>query len=555
MKRRLLIIVFTLCMILSTFGCADQAPSDGLQTGDTSEQEAPTLSLIENGTSQYVVVRSVDAKESEANAAILLRDAIHQATGVRLRIVNDEEAETDYEIVVGTTNRSASVTLSEELRSEDFAIISFENKLCIAGGSPEKTAEAVEAFITAFLSEAVDALQFTPEMVCVEKAAYIADNVKVGSQNLSEYVIVRSMNCPIGEEEAASYLQSLIRLRFGIVLPILSSNQTDDQPKIIIGTANNKLEQYQAEKASNPEGSALILFGEDNISLGGTDIGETCAAVRYFCNVYLSEALVQNKALAVTQENRVIPTRGTAYSVMSFNLEYGVAKGDERATAALNVILSAMPDTIGVQECDETWYAILTEQLAPWYDVVGELNHESQNWRNAIFYRRDVFKLVETKTQWLSATPDLKSKLQEAGQYRVLTSAVLEDRVTGQRIAHYNTHMDFLEEARPAQWKVLKTLLDRCKYPTIVTGDFNTYSTTPYYTSLTNGGYDDAFEMTRNHDTAPTSEGSVIDFVFVSDEKFNVLKHEVFEGTYPNVAPSNHNAVMVWYTLYPEAAQ
>lgn len=556
MGKRLLVIMLALCMTLSIWGCTEQKPTEETNTTETvTDEPVSPLQLVENGESKYVVVRAENANKEVVNAAIALRDAIREATGVSLRIINDEEPETDYEIVVGDTKRSASITLSEELKSEDYAIINVGNTLCVCGGSTAKTVEAVDAFVSAYLNESAEALQFTSEMVRVEKAEYIADAVKIGTHNLSDYVIICSTPCPAGESDAAFYLQSMIRLRFGTVIPVISTITPHENPEIIVGTANRNFEFYKTEEAKTSERSSLILFDGDRISLGGTDIGETSAAVRYFCNVYLNESMVRNKTLEVVCENRIIPTRGVTYSTMSFNLKYGVERRDARATAALNVILSAMPDTIGVQECDETWYSVLTEKLAPWYDVVGELNHESQNWRNAIFYRRDVFKLVETKTQWLSTTPDVESKLKESGQYRILTSVVLEDRVTGQRLAHYNTHMDFVEKARPAQWRVLKALLDRCQYPMVVTGDFNTYSDTTYYASLTNGGYDNAFEMTYNHDSAPTSEGSVIDFVFVTDGKFNVLRHEVFDGTYPDVAPSDHNAVMVWYTLYPEAVQ
>jgi endonuclease/exonuclease/phosphatase family metal-dependent hydrolase len=183
--------------------------------------------------------------------------------------------------------------------------------------------------------------------------------------------------------------------------------------------------------------------------------------------------------------------------------------------------------------------------------VVGELNHTStQMWRNAIFYKKDKFELIETKTQWLSATPSVSSRLSNENQYRILTYAVLKDVKTGATFAHCNTHMTIIEEVRESQFKVLVKLLGKLDYPIVMTGDFNTRENSQYYQKITNFGLYSAHVMTSANDPAHTVSSSTIDFCFVDPAHMGVVSHEVIEETVNGVEPSDHNAVVVKFRFY-----
>ena len=53
------------------------------------DMTVPRLFLIENGESEYVIVKGSDAIESEAYAAEVLQDYLKRISGVQIPIVND----------------------------------------------------------------------------------------------------------------------------------------------------------------------------------------------------------------------------------------------------------------------------------------------------------------------------------------------------------------------------------------------------------------------------------------------------------------------------------
>lgn len=187
-----------------------------------------------------------------------------------------------------------------------------------------------------------------------------------------------------------------------------------------------------------------------------------------------------------------IPT--AAYTAMSFNLLAFSGENDptaQRIANVKNVILTKMPDTFGVQECQSHtsanhgtgWYEILTQdpQITQYYGFVGEVNDDGfQNMYNLVFYRKDKFTLVETWTKWLTETPTVHgSMLTDLGQNaendmpRTVTYALLRDQTTGKTFAHFNTHLSNWSNALLRELEILKSFTDVCTVPYIITGDFN----------------------------------------------------------------------------------
>ena len=302
------------------------------------------------------------------------------------------------------------------------------------------------------------------------------------------------------------------------------------------------------------ENKGLIYFEKDTIWLTGNSTAAIREAVYTFKSEYLNRSLSSGDTLSLSTENKNMELVGDEYTVMSFNIlceafaEFGTP--EERTDEVIAQIRKADPDMLGVQECTEYWYDTLCEALGDEYGVVGEINDTSwQRWRNAIFYRKDKFELIETKTQWLSNTPSTESKLSVSGQKRILTYATLKDKTTGKTFIHANTHMGFGESERPLQYNVLIKLLSKLKYPTVLTGDFNMTQGLRYFGQLNSAGYMGAHQMTANNDNIPTCENGMIDFCFVTPEGINVLSHEVLEEKVNGVAPSDHNAVVVKFLV------
>ena len=205
-----------------------------------------------------------------------------------------------------------------------------------------------------------------------------------------------------------------------------------------------------------------------------------------------------------------------------------------------------------MQECSTDWYDILCDALGEEYAVVGELtNREKLIWRNAVFYRRDRFDLVETGTRWLSETPDIPSRTPFYYQYRVMTHAILSDKVTGQIFVHCNTHLGFLPEERPIHWGALIKLLQGFSCPLLCTGDFNAKADTQYYAQMKANGYIGAHELAPIHDDeASYWDGSGhIDFCFVTPETVEAISHDLLGETVNGIRPSDHKALVVKFSL------
>jgi len=108
-----------------------------------------TLSLIEDGKSDYVIVVGAQAIPAERTAAAKLQGFLEQIGGAELPIVEDSAAPQDKEFVVGDTNR---YTIDyEPLGTDGFIIKATENKIVLAGGKPRGTLYSVYDFLEKFL--------------------------------------------------------------------------------------------------------------------------------------------------------------------------------------------------------------------------------------------------------------------------------------------------------------------------------------------------------------------------------------------------------------------
>ena len=112
-----------------------------------------------------------------------------------------------------------------------------------------------------------------------------------------------------------------------------------------------------------------------------------------------------------------------------------------------------------MQEATGKWMSILEKKLGDKYAFVGEPrdNYGPYSEYSAVFYLKDKYSLIDGGTIWLSETPDVKcTKSFDSACYRIASWAVLEEKTTGKRYTHMNTHLDHvLESTREGQAGVL----------------------------------------------------------------------------------------------------
>lgn len=222
----------------------------------------------------------------------------------------------------------------------------------------------------------------------------------------------------------------------------------------------------------------------------------------------------------------------SAHTAMSFNLLYSTGSGDPTATRFANaksVILSEMPDSFGVQECQSGtyanggvgWYELLTgdSDLMTYYGYVGTANDDgTNNFYNCVFYRKDRFNVLSSGTKWLSDTPDVCStfEIRPTDQERIVTWVTLQDKTTGEVYTHFNTHLAVTRSAMQQQLTVLKGLTDACATPFVLTGDFNLDITWPEYQTLLSYWKDGRVCAPDSDDGPTNSTSKIMDFTLCS---------------------------------------
>ena len=214
--------------------------------------------------------------------------------------------------------------------------------------------------------------------------------------------------------------------------------------------------------------------------------------------------------------------------VMSFNVLCGGKSKNwwtKRKKLVRDEIAKYDPDTFGLQEAHYRWMNYLCKELGDTYDYVGvgRDNGKRQGEFSPVFYKKDKYEVIEKGNFWLSETPEIPGKGWDAACVRICSYAVLKDKKTGEKFAHFNTHLDHVGDvARSEGAKLIADRADMFKgIPTIVTGDFNVNPQSGAYKTITAAGFEDARTLDANANDVKTYNGfgenepEMIDFVFV----------------------------------------
>lgn len=243
--------------------------------------------------------------------------------------------------------------------------------------------------------------------------------------------------------------------------------------------------------------------------------------------------------------------------IMSFNVRCandGEQTITNRSKVAIEMLKAYMPDSFGVQECTPRWKRIFFYNLGDKYACVGKARdfYGPYTEYSSIYYLKDKYNLIDSDTFWLSETPDKPySKSFNTTCTRIATWAMLEEKTTGKRYLHVNTHLDHkLDSTKDAQMKVL---IDRVlgelagDYPVVMTGDFNAYENSSVY-AVACKSFDDSKYVAKNSDDGPTftkygqkkPDGKgAIDFIFVA-KGTEVENYKIIRNTVQGIYPSDH---------------
>ena len=268
--------------------------------------------------------------------------------------------------------------------------------------------------------------------------------------------------------------------------------------------------------------------------------------------------LVQNKRELVAAEQSADEIR-----VMSCNLrcitplDPGKKSWFYRADLIVNNIEKENPGIIGFQEETKLQYKYMCDTLAG-YDSVIEFRDKSIISEGCpIFYRTDLYELIDKGSFWLSETPDVMSKDWDAACYRICSYVILKEKASGKEFVVFNTHLDHVSDE--ARINGIAVVLDKIEQfgslPSMIMGDFNAAEGSQTYESATES-FLDAKYQTENTMESCTYEGygaslggKAIDHLMISKTGLEVKSYKVVTDIYDGVYPSDHFQLSVVLTL------
>ncbi|MBQ8060581.1 MAG: endonuclease/exonuclease/phosphatase family protein [Bacteroidales bacterium] len=184
--------------------------------------------------------------------------------------------------------------------------------------------------------------------------------------------------------------------------------------------------------------------------------------------------------------------------------------------------------------------------LLPGYEYIGAGRDDGihAGEHSAIFYKTQVFDLLDHGDFWLSPTPDVPSKGWDAALNRICTWGHFRVKQTKQEFYYMSLHMDHIGvQARLESAKlVVSKIREICNgKPVILTGDFNVDQTNQIYSVFVESGIlNDSYEVcelryaldgTANGFDPNSFTTSRIDHVFVSPGT-RVIRYGVLTDTY-----------------------
>ncbi|APG61490.1 endonuclease/exonuclease/phosphatase family protein [Christiangramia salexigens] len=244
--------------------------------------------------------------------------------------------------------------------------------------------------------------------------------------------------------------------------------------------------------------------------------------------------------------------------IMSYNIKYanendGENSWSKRKDFLTNQLKYYEPDIIGIQEAVIGQLKHITSEIDTYaYVGVGRDDGKQKGEYSAILYNTRKFKVLDSKTFWLSETPEKVSVGWDAAMERICTYALFIDEKTDREFWVFNTHFDHIgEEARAQSTKlILKKIseINSHKLPVVLTGDFNLEPDSDPILDLKRSLKDSRTSATQ---VSFGSEGTFngfnfgaqvtrrIDYIFVSPE-VKVLKYGALSDSKDLKYPSDH---------------
>ena len=559
---------------------AEESVTDEEQSEEATEEESTDKEQTEESfvltkelLSLYTIVipSKTTGEDLSAVAAILQRN-IKDATGLTLEIKddfviegNDAFAESEYEILLGYTNRKASQEYYRNVKINDSGYAMSGKKVLIVGYSSATAQSAVVDFKLDVLKNISDDVIMTADNEKIFGGKYTNETLLINGVDICEYTIVYPFSCVKGENDIATYIQEYVTLKTGYVIKCVDDREPVGEYEIQIGDTSRVTDEMKSERdaAGYTRDKAYIGKTENGLWIYGNGKTGFYMSMRKL----MSRCEENDGSISLDLTTSVCEVSQTFdVSVMTYNVYYDLSETKRDPQGVITTVKQKAPDIFGLNESGKDWVELFLadSEITSVYECIwGKPTDSSSDAAyNVIFYRKDKFEVLESGTKWLSPTPDKKSQFAGAAHYKTFSYAVMVDKASGAEFLYINTHLDgsnngdqqaALSDVRAKQAEVIKSFVKTYSYlPIVISGDFNEQPSSSTIKGLINNNsrlkycLKEAKEKidigtTKKINSKWESVGpSIIDYIFATTDSIVVNFYEQIDNPIDGVYPSDH---------------
>ena len=276
MKRKILLVGAALCLLLtSLFAVTACRKKDEDGTVESGALIAGTEESV------FSIVYPARWEDNEMNAAMDLKYAFADAYESIPKLVDDSTPESQYEILIGNTNRAESAAVLEGLNEYGWAVRVVGNKIVLNAKNNLFLNDAVEYFVSTYIGN-------TKQLGINHISDHIENSEKQGQpyvisvgENSIYTVACTSAGSGYIKSSAMAFSRSLADEQ-GVSIPV-STSGTPSAGKIILLATDVTLNGWK------------ISFEENgNISILGQNDALAVCALNYFSSEYMKKDFFKN---------------------------------------------------------------------------------------------------------------------------------------------------------------------------------------------------------------------------------------------------------------------
>ena len=250
-----------------------------------------------------------------------------------------------------------------------------------------------------------------------------------------------------------------------------------------------------------------------------------------------------------------LSVKGQITRVMSFNIRYDNPADKEnwwenRKNEVKGLIEYYHPDFVGIQEGLNHQVEFLNQNTSNYdYIGVGRDDGAKKGEYTAIYYDTTKFDLIQTRTFWLSETPDTVSVGWDASMERICTYGEFINKKTKKSLFIFNSHFDHIgTEARKRSAMLIVDKIQQYglrKMKVIVMGDFNSEPLSDPIITLKKE-LDDGLEISQNTFYGPKGTFNGFDNKLMPEKRIDyILTKNINMVSYRHIGDRRNNNLCI----------